>query len=85
MQVNINPNPTKEQLIHGVQNHLLSQVHIESNCCIFCAQSASLSDLFSLIQPPHLRTATGRDAGYRRIHPHRQEIENPLLVEGTRR
>ncbi|XP_009387359.1 uncharacterized protein LOC135645122 [Musa acuminata AAA Group] len=23
--VNINPNPTKEQLIHGVQNHLLSQ------------------------------------------------------------
>ncbi|URE39685.1 hypothetical protein MUK42_18099 [Musa troglodytarum] len=25
VQVNINPNPTKEQLIHGVQNHLLSQ------------------------------------------------------------
>lgn len=32
IQVSINPNPTKEQLIHGVQHHFLSQVHCFSAC-----------------------------------------------------
>ncbi|RWW72859.1 hypothetical protein BHE74_00019304 [Ensete ventricosum] len=78
-QVNVNPNPTKEQLIHGVQNHLLSQVTTSHTplyvCLFFFRYIASHST-----SPPFGRTATGRDAGYRGIHPHGQEIENPLLV-----